>query len=275
MDVTANGIDIRYDVHGDGERGSVLLVCGTGQPVAVWSLLGVVERLVDAGFRAVTFENRGMAGAACPPPPWTVGDMAADALAVLEEVGPAHVHGVSLGALIAQTVALRRPELVRSVSLMVGGGQFGAAWAPVMRGLVELYEAGVDPPEGVVTFMMIQAMLTPEQRADPAMVEMAMTLASGLTDTFGPGGQHGQYAASATWIGEGDQHITELADLQVPVLVTADEHDPIFPPNGLREVAAAVPDGTYVEIPNVSHIAMDPASVQTTLDALVTFFTSH
>src|SRR4051812_12484271 len=101
--VNANGIDVHYDVHGDGDNGTVLLVCGTGQPVAVWSLLGVVDALVHAGRRVVTFENRGMAGAACPTPPWTVGDMADDALAVLAEVGPAHVHGVSLGALITQT----------------------------------------------------------------------------------------------------------------------------------------------------------------------------
>jgi pimeloyl-ACP methyl ester carboxylesterase len=195
--------------------------------------------------------------------------MAEDALAVLAEVGPAHVHGVSLGALITQTMALRRPDLVRSVSFMVGGGQFGPAWAPAMRGLVDLYEAGIDPPAALIEFVMLQAMLTPEQRADPAAVETARSLTSALTETFGPGGQHGQYSASATWISE--DHTSELAAINVPVLVIADEHDPIFPARGLREVAAAVPDGTYVEVPGVSHIAMDPDSVRTTLDALVAF----
>jgi pimeloyl-ACP methyl ester carboxylesterase len=272
-EVSVNGIDVRYEVHGDGDRGTVLLVCGTGQPVAVWSLLGILDALVVAGRQVVTFENRGMAGAACPTPPWTVGDMADDALAVLAAVGPAHVHGVSLGALITQTMALRRPDLVRSMSLMVGGGQFGPAFAPILRGLVDLYGAGVEPPAGVIDFMMIEAMLTPEQRTDPTMVDMALTMTAALTDTFGPGGQHGQYSASATWITE--DHISELASIEAPVLVIANEHDPIFPPRGLRDVAAAVKDGTYVEVPGVSHIAMDPESVKSTLDSLVGFLGSH
>ncbi|MEQ1787734.1 MAG: alpha/beta fold hydrolase, partial [Acidimicrobiales bacterium] len=130
--VSARGIDIAFEAHGVGDRGTVLLVCGTGQPAAMWSLLGTVGGLTDAGYRVVTFDNRGMTGAACPPPPWTVGDMADDALAVLEAVGPSHVLGASLGALITQTVALRRPDLVRSVTFMFGGGQFGPAWRPMM-----------------------------------------------------------------------------------------------------------------------------------------------
>ena len=115
--VTANGIDISFDVHGVGDRGTVLLICGTGQAAAMWTALGTTGGLTDAGYQVVTFDNRGMAGAACPAPPWTVGDMADDALAVLQAVGPAHVLGASLGALVTQTVALRRPELVRTATL--------------------------------------------------------------------------------------------------------------------------------------------------------------
>lgn len=267
--VSAQGIDISFEAHGVGDRGTVLLVCGTGQPAAMWSLLGITDGLTDAGYRAVTFDNRGMTGAACPVPPWTVGDMADDAVAVLEAVGPAHVLGASLGALITQTVALRRPELVRSATFMFGGGQFGAAWRPMMTGAVEVYESGHDLPKGIETFLMLQALLTPEQRFDPELVEMAMGLASGFTDGFGPGGQHGQYSASAAWIAE--DHLTELADIAPPVLVVANELDPIFPAIGLRAVADAVPNGTYVETPGVSHVSIDPASLQLQLDAVLRF----
>ena len=268
----AKGIEITYDILGDGEQDTVLLVCGTGQPAAMWPLLGVSTALAEAGYRVVTFDNRGMAGAACPTPPWTVGEMADDAGAVLAEVGPAHVLGVSLGALIAQTLAIRHPDLVRSATLMVGGGQFGPAWQPIMTGVVELYAAGVTPPKAIEQFLMLQAMLTPDQRADPAMVEMATMMAGGLTESFGPGGQHGQYSASATWIAE--DHRTELATISPPVLVIANELDPIFPARGLRDVATAVPNGTYVEIPGVSHVAMDPVSLQTTMSALIEFLSS-
>lgn len=125
--VSVDGIDITYEVHGDGDRGQVLLICGSGQPAVMWGALGTTGALTEAGYQVVTFDNRGMTGAACPEPPWTVGDMATDAAAVLEAVGASHVVGASLGALITQTLALRHPDLVRSATFMVGGGQFGPA----------------------------------------------------------------------------------------------------------------------------------------------------
>ena len=271
--VRAGSVDIAYDVHGDGTRGTVLLVCGTGQPAVMWGALGTTDALTEAGYQVVTFDNRGMIGAACPVPPWTVGAMATDAAAVLEAVGPAHVVGASLGALITQTLALRHPDLVRTATFMFGGGQFGPAWAPLMAGVVELHASGADLPAGIETFIMLQAFLTPEQRSDPAMVELATAMAGGLTVGFGPGGQHGQYSASATWITE--DHLSELADIRSPVLVIANEHDPVFPADGLRAVAEAVPDGRYVETPGVSHVSFDLDSLQLQRTALLEFLAAH
>ena len=100
-----------------------------------------------------------------------------------------------------------------------------------------------------------------------------MAMATGLTEGFGPGGQHGQYSASATWITE--DHLTELAGIEPPVLVIANEHDPIFPAVGLQSVAAAVPDGTYFETPGVSHVSIDPHSIEIQMKALLAFLADH
>ena len=62
-----------------------------------------------------------------------------------------------------------------------------------------------------------------------------------------------------------------LADIRSPVLVIANEHDPVFPAVGLRAVAEAVPDGRYVETPGVSHISIDPDSLQVQMTALLAF----
>jgi pimeloyl-ACP methyl ester carboxylesterase len=271
--VTGPSFAIDYEVHGNGDRGTVILICGTGQPAVMWSMLGTIDALTETGYRVVTFDNRGIAGAACPPPPWTVGDMGDDAIAVLEAVGPAYVAGASLGALITQDVALRRSDLVRGVIFIVGGGNFSPSFRLALNGLVALYERGIEPPKALEDFTMLQAMLTPDQRADPSMVDLALSMSAALTETFGPGGQHGQYAADATWANE--DHITELAGMQVPVLVLANEHDPIFPTRGLQEVAKTVPDGTYVEVPGVSHVAMDPASNDMLLAAIRDFLAAH
>ncbi|MEA3055706.1 MAG: hypothetical protein QOD30_1138 [Actinomycetota bacterium] len=271
--VTGPSFDIEYEVHGTDERGTVLLICGTGQPAVMWSMLGTITGLTDLGYRVVTFDNRGIAGAPCPTPPWTVRDMGDDALAVLEDVGPAYVAGASLGALITQDVSLRRPDLVRGVIFIVGGGGFSPSFRHALNGLVALYEQGLEPPKALEDFTMLQAMLTPDQRADPAMVDLALSMSAALTETFGPGGQHGQYAADATWANE--DHLTELAGMQVPVLVIANEHDPIFPTRGLQDVAKTVPDATYVEVPGVSHVAIDPASNDIVHAAIRDFLAAH
>jgi len=132
----------------------------------------------------------------------------------------------------------------------VSCGRRGAVRAGVVSdvtGVVELYAAGADLPPGIETFLMLQAFLTTEQRGDPAMVELA----------------------SATWITE--DHLSELARIEAPVLVIANEHDPAFPPIGQRAVAEALPNGTYFETPGVSHISIDPDSIQAPMKALVEF----
>ncbi len=57
--VHAGGIDIAYDVHGDGTQGTVLLVCGTGQPAVMWGALGTTDTLTGAGYQVVTFDSVG------------------------------------------------------------------------------------------------------------------------------------------------------------------------------------------------------------------------
>ena len=69
--------------------------------------------------------------------------------------------------------------------------------------------------------------------------------------------------------------MAELAGVQAPVLVLANELDPVFPAPGQRAVAAAVPDGTYVELPDASHIAIDPVTLQAGLSALLPFLAAH
>jgi pimeloyl-ACP methyl ester carboxylesterase len=272
---TAQGphVAVEYDIHGAGERGTVVLICGTGQPAMMWSALGTVTALTDIGYRVVTFDNRGIAGAECPTPPWTVADMADDAIAVLEGVGPSYVAGASLGALITQNISLRRPELVRGAIFLVGGGNFSPSFRLALDAFVTLYEQQVGPPKAFEDFMMLQAMLTPDQRADASMVELALSMSAAFTKTFTPGGQYGQYSANAEWARE--DHVAELGGLAVPALVIANELDPIFSTRNLRAVAETAPDCTYLEVPGVSHVAMDPATNDIVLAALREFLTDH
>src|SRR5688500_6876944 len=117
-EVAVDGVRIAYDVQGDGPP--VLLIAGTGMPAAMWSVL-IAPHLLDAGYRVITYDNRGIAPSDVPPPPYTVEEMAGDAVAVVEGVGggPVAVMGASLGGTIAQELTLRRPDLVAAVIFMV------------------------------------------------------------------------------------------------------------------------------------------------------------
>ena len=103
----------------------VLLIMGLGMNATGW--WRTVPVLAEAGLRVVAFDNRGVGRSERLPGPYTVAEMAADAVSVLDAAGieSAHVYGVSLGGMIAQEVALRHGERVRS--LVLGATTAGGA----------------------------------------------------------------------------------------------------------------------------------------------------
>jgi len=86
MPVTVvNGIEIAYEVHGEGEP--IVLVCGTGQRSDSWGFLGMVNEPVEQGYQVITFDNRGVAPSGCPRGPYTVEMMADDTIGLIEHLG--------------------------------------------------------------------------------------------------------------------------------------------------------------------------------------------
>jgi 3-oxoadipate enol-lactonase len=114
MHVHAGRLDIWTEQVGHGP--DVLLIGGGGDTVESWQfqLDGLADR-----YRLTAFDNRGAGRTRMPPEPVTVEAMADDAAAVLDALGirSAHVTGFSGGAITAQELALRRPDLVRSLVL--------------------------------------------------------------------------------------------------------------------------------------------------------------
>src|SRR5207302_4696971 len=102
---------------GRGER--VLLVMGSSAGGRAWTL-HQTPALTAAGYQAITFDNRGIPPSDTPQGRYTLDDMVADTRGLIESLGaaPCRIVGVSLGALIAQELAIRWPELVRCAVLM-------------------------------------------------------------------------------------------------------------------------------------------------------------
>ena len=105
----SNDVRIAYESRGEGP--TVLFVHGLGYDRRGW---GPLPDLVAEEFRVLLVDNRGVGESDFPPGPYTVAQMAADAVAVLDAAGVERVHvlGVSLGGYIAQEIALSSPDRV-------------------------------------------------------------------------------------------------------------------------------------------------------------------
>jgi pimeloyl-ACP methyl ester carboxylesterase len=105
---------LHYEVAGEGPP--LLCVMGFGAPLEGYALQA---RALAAHRRVITFDNRGIGRSSVPRLPWTIDDLAQDALDLLDhlEVPRADVVGVSMGGMIAQRLAIARPERVGALVL--------------------------------------------------------------------------------------------------------------------------------------------------------------
>jgi pimeloyl-ACP methyl ester carboxylesterase len=136
--IAANGLDIYVEQVGAGP--DVLLIGGLGDTVESWQfqLDGLADR-----YRVTAFDNRGAGRTAMPDGPATVEAMADDAAGVLRalDIQSAHVAGFSGGSIIAQELALRHPQLVRSLVLQstwAAPDPYLRAWMQFVSWLVEV-----------------------------------------------------------------------------------------------------------------------------------------
>ena len=135
---TVRGIELDYESRGDAGAPAILLIMGLGMPGIAWPD-PIIDGLVAAGFRVIRFDNRDcghsskVAGGRPPDlrmaivrallrrrvtAPYTLDDMAADAVGLLDALGIARAHlvGVSMGGMIAQNVAALHPQRVASLT---------------------------------------------------------------------------------------------------------------------------------------------------------------
>lgn len=136
--VRAGDLDIWTEQVGEGP--DVLLIGGAGDTVESWQfqLDGLADR-----YRMTAFDNRGAGRTAMPNGPVSAENMADDAAAVLRalDIPSAHVAGFSGGSIIAQELALRHPQLVRSLVLQSTWpvmDPYLRSWVLFVRWLVEV-----------------------------------------------------------------------------------------------------------------------------------------
>ena len=259
---TVGEVVLAYEVRGEGTP--VVLVSGLGGGAEAWDATRTRGALVEAGFRTVVFNNRGIPPTTVPEPPYTVSDMAQDTIGLIEHLDfgePCFVMGTSLGALIAQSVALARPDLVRAVILNTGGGNYPLAFRIRLEASVAAMRCGGDAAATALRSTLL-ASLPAGLLADDDIVQNMMDAWSsvGALEFADMTGELGQQEALLTWARE--DHLDELEHMAVACLVVANEHDSIFTLGGRHDMLSRIPEAELVVIPGEGHICLNGRSMK-------------
>jgi pimeloyl-ACP methyl ester carboxylesterase len=271
--ITANGIRIEYETHGDPAHPPLLLIMGLGAQLTLWPV-EFVEALVAHGFHVIRYDNRDIGltekfGHAGIPKirrvalmrmlglrarlPYRLSDMAADAAELLRvlKIDKAHVVGASMGGMIAQLLAVNHPGRVRSLTSVMsstGNRRLPQARPAAMAALFDRAPAGATLEQVIPYGIRIsRAIGSP---AYPAPEErLTARITRDYNRSFYPEGTSRQFAAI---LDDGDRR-SRLKRIKAPTLVIHGVDDPLVPVEGGRDTAAHIPGARLHEIPGMGH----------------------
>jgi pimeloyl-ACP methyl ester carboxylesterase len=291
VQIKANGISLEVeDTGADGSQAGrpvVLLIMGLGMQLVAWPP-AFVQGLVHQGFRVVRFDNRDIGlsqhfdhlgvpnlvweslkyrvGFAVNAP-YSVHDMAADTLGVLDAlgIGRAHVVGVSMGAMIAQRAALAAPDRVLTLSSIMGSS--GARHLPgpkpqVLRVLLSRPN-GTNEQAIVEHYVRLFKVIgSPGFPLDEAALRERVL--AGTRRSYHPAGSLRQMAAIAADTRRAD----ELARIRIPTLVLHGKDDPLVPFPCGEDTARRIRGARFLGIEGMGH-DLPPGVVERLLQPLV------
>jgi len=271
MPIAKNGaVEINYETFGEAGAPTVLLINGLGSQMTRWPE-AFCALLTAKGYRAVRFDNRdtGKSTWFKPGETYSLSDMAADGMAVLDAIGvkAAHVVGVSMGGMIAQLTAIEHPDRVLSLtSIMSATGaagtldprpDAGATLTAVPPDPATHYEAYLD--HGVASATTIGSPSYPWPEG-----ALRARAAAEHARAYNPTGAARQMGAIR---GDGDR-TERLGKLNIPAIILHGADDPLVQLPGGEATAKAIPGSELRVIPGMGH-DMPPALYDIFLDAIL------
>jgi len=259
-----NGIEIAYETFGDPADDAILLVMGLGTQMLAWPE-SLCTALADAGHFVIRFDNRdvGLSTKIDAPVPsipdillrrkvaYTLDDMATDAFALLDHLSIERVHlaGTSMGGFISQTMALRSPERVRTLSLSMtstGSKKVGRPSAAVIKMM-----ATAKPPAGraaaVEDAVTVNTFLGSPAHQDSDQIRELAGIA--WDRSHDPDGRLRQLGA----IMAQPDRTARLRSLRIPTVVVHGLSDPLVAVTGGLALAKAIPDATFIGHHGMGH----------------------
>ena len=238
------GAELHWESTGAGAP--VLLVMGLGMNATGWWRTVPV---LSQALRVIAFDNRGVGRSDVTPGPYSVTQMADDAIAVLDaaEEESAHVYGISLGGMIAQQIALRHPRRVRR--LVLGATTPGGAHAaPLGDDVVQFFFRRREMPAEEAVWASVPYNYGPRGRREGGQ-RIAEDIAQRLRYPIRPEG----YAAQL----EGALHHDAFDSLELighETLVVHGEADRMVPPANGALLAQAIPHARLETWPEAGHL---------------------
>lgn len=269
MPANIGSVEIEYEELGSREHPTLLLVMGFTAQLIGWPD-SFCSLLVERGFHVVRFDNRdcglstkldgvsvdvdavmaaAFADLPVPPVPYTLSDMARDAVGLLDHLGidRAHVVGASMGGMIAQHIAIEHRARVKSLTSIMsvtGEPEFGQ---PTPEAAEVLLAPPATERDVHIAESVRYGVWQSRRYFDP--VRVAEDAARSFDRSFYPEGSSRQLAA----IYASGRRTEGLSKLDVPTLVIHGRDDTLLPPSGGERTAELVPGSTFLLVADMGH----------------------
>jgi pimeloyl-ACP methyl ester carboxylesterase len=280
-------LSLEYERFGPADRPTVLLVMGLGAQMTRWPA-ALCEAIVARGFHVIRFDNRDIglstkldwlgipdigalfaarSAGTLATPPYTLGDMAGDAVGLLDALGiaQAHIVGASMGGMIAQLIAADHPDHTLSLTSIMST----TANPAVPPGKPEALMALMSPaaPAGDWEAIATRGVRISRIIGSPAYPQDEAVLREGsLADArrcYHPQGAARQMAAVLC----AEDRRPKLQALRAPTVVLHGADDPLVPVEGGEDTAANIPGAELRIVPGMGH-DLPPALIATVADAI-------
>lgn len=259
-----NGLELAYETFGDPADDAILLVMGLGTQMLAWPA-ELCTALADAGHFVIRYDNRdvGLSTKIDAPAPsipdillkrnlaYTLDDMATDAFALLDhlEIDQVHLAGTSMGGFIAQTMALRSPERIRTLSLSMtstGSKKVGRPSAAVVK-MMATAKPAPDRAAAIEESVAVNTFLGSPQHQDADKIRELSAIA--WDRSHEPDGRLRQLGA----IMAQPNRAPGLRRLDIPTIVVHGLNDPLVHVSGGIALAKTIPGATFIGHQGMGH----------------------